>query len=84
MFEEMRGLAHNEPSLSPKAILEMATTKAARALGMASEVGELSSHAFADLIAIPFAGGSRNVYEAVLHHKGHVRASMIGGQWHHR
>ena len=81
MFEEMRALAHNEPSLSPKTILHMATTRSARALGMSGRAGQLSRLALADLIAIPFAGGSGNAYEAVLHHKGHVTASMIGGRW---
>src|SRR3984957_6653846 len=42
MFDEMRSLAKEHPSLSPAEILEMATLNGARALGMGGQVGELS------------------------------------------
>ena len=37
--------------------------------------------AFADLIAIPFTGQARGIYDAILNHKGDIAASMIDGQW---
>ena len=56
MFEEMRALAASDKNISPAEILRMATVNGARALGLAGQIGELSKNAFADLIAIPFAG----------------------------
>ena len=46
----------SDKTISPVEILQMATVNGARALGLAGKVGELSPGAFADLIAIPFAG----------------------------
>ena len=80
MFDEMRALAKGHPSLAPATILEMATVNGARALGMAGQIGELSPGAFADLIAIPFAGKVADANAAALHHAGNVSAAMIDGQ----
>jgi cytosine/adenosine deaminase-related metal-dependent hydrolase len=81
LFEEMRTFAKNFPSEDPRTILEMVTVNAAHALGLKGAVGELSEGAFADVIAIPFVGKTNEVYEAALHHKGDVSASMIDGRW---
>ena len=81
MFQEMRTLANRETSLPPKRIVQMATVNGARALGMTGRIGELSPAAFADVIAIPFAGKFSSIYDAVLEHKGDVSYSMIDGQW---
>ena len=81
LFEEMRALAGGHPGLSPKKILQMATVNGAKALGLAGRIGELSKKALADLVAIPFAGKSSGAIEATIKFSGHVRASMIGGQW---
>jgi imidazolonepropionase-like amidohydrolase len=59
----------------------MATVNGAKALGKAGQIGELSENAFADLIAIPFAGKNADICEAVVHHASTVSASMIDGQW---
>jgi cytosine/adenosine deaminase-related metal-dependent hydrolase len=81
LFEEMRALSRNEPSLSARKIVGMATLSGARALGMGGQIGELAEGAFADLIVLPFAGKLADIYDAVLDHQGHVVASMIDGQW---
>ena len=81
MFAEMRALAATTDGLSPKAILPLATSNAARALGRAGQIGELSENSLADLIVIPFAGKEPDAYEAVLQHPGDVTAAMIDGQW---
>jgi aminodeoxyfutalosine deaminase len=81
MFEEMRGLSRNEPSLSARKIIQMATLNGARALGMGRQIGELAGGAFADLIVLPFTGKAGGIFEAVLHHQGAVSASMIEGRW---
>jgi 5-methylthioadenosine/S-adenosylhomocysteine deaminase len=77
----MRALAKNEPWLPARRILQMATLKGARALGLAGQIGELTAGALADLIALPFTGKVGNIYDGVLHHHGDVAASMIDGQW---
>jgi len=81
LFEEMRRLAAADKTVSPAEILRMATVNGAKALGMAGQIGELSRNAFADLIAIPFAGKKADIYDAVMHHASTVSASMIDGQW---
>ena len=81
MFDEMRALAQREPWLSARKILRMATINGAQALGRQRQIGELSEGALADLIAVPFKGKTADIYEAVVHHKGEVAASMIDGQW---
>jgi cytosine/adenosine deaminase-related metal-dependent hydrolase len=81
LFDEMRALKEANPALPPRRIVEMATLNGARALGLKGEIGQLSVNAFADLIAIPFAGPTRRIYDAILRHKGDVMASMIDGQW---
>jgi cytosine/adenosine deaminase-related metal-dependent hydrolase len=81
LFEEMRMLAVNDRELLPKEILQMATINGARALGMSGQIGELSEDAFADLIAITFAGKITDIYDTVLHHSGNIATRMIDGQW---
>ena len=81
LFEEMRQMARVHPELPPQTILEMATLNGALALGRAGQIGELSPGAFADCIAIPFAGKIQDIYEAVAHHPSTISAGMIDGQW---
>lgn len=81
LFDEMQELALREPWLGAKRILEMAAVNGARALGLAGRVGEISKGAFADLIAIPWAGPRAEVWEAAVHQHDPVVASMIDGQW---
>jgi cytosine/adenosine deaminase-related metal-dependent hydrolase len=81
LFAEMRLLASKSRGLASEAILRMATVNGAQALGRKRQLGELSPDALADLIAIPFTGPPRDVFEAILHHPGPVAASMIGGVW---
>ena len=81
LFEEMRALAQAAPALAPRTILRMVTINGARALGQQGRLGELRPGAWADLIALPYQGTSRSVYEAVLRHPGEVTVCMIGGRW---
>ena len=81
LFAEMRALSASAAELAPEEILRMATINGARALGREKQIGELTAGAVADLIAIPFAGRKTDPWEAVLHHKGEVAASMISGKW---
>ena len=81
LFTEMQTLAAAQPQLAPKTILQMATLNGARGLGMSGQVGEISVGAFADVIALPFAGKLKAVHETVLNHRGDLAASLIDGQW---
>jgi cytosine/adenosine deaminase-related metal-dependent hydrolase len=81
LFAEMRALADKDPLISAPEILQMATVNGARALGLAGKIGELAAGAFADVIAIPFAGKSAKIYEAVLQQTGNVATSLIDGRW---
>jgi cytosine/adenosine deaminase-related metal-dependent hydrolase len=81
LFEEMRQLAIADKTIPPVEILRMATVNGAKALGMAGQIGEVSENAFADLIAIPFAGKRTDIYDAVVHYASNVSTSMVDGQW---
>jgi len=81
LFAEMRALADHDATVTPETILRMATVNGARALGLAGKIGELTPGAFADLIALPFAGHPAQIYEAVVQHTGSVAASLIEGRW---
>ena len=81
LFEDMARFASRDATVSPEAILRLATANGARALGLAGVVGELSPGALADIIALPHFSGLHDVFEDVIHHAGPVRASMIGGEW---
>lgn len=81
MFAEMRALLEAAPRLSPESILRMATINAGRALGRGHELGWLGEGASADMIAVPFAGERKTVFEGLMQHRGRVSASLIAGQW---
>ncbi len=81
LFLEMQQLARTYPEVSPKTIVRMATVNGAKALGRAGQAGQLAKNALADLIAIPFQGKTRDIYESVVHHASTISASMIDGQW---
>jgi len=81
LFEEMRAFAGVHPEVAPKKIVQMATLNGARALGLAGQAGELSAGAFADMIALPYAGKNAGAWEALVNFRGNVAASMIDGQW---
>jgi cytosine/adenosine deaminase-related metal-dependent hydrolase len=78
---ELRAVCHAHPDRPLEAILALATVNAARALGMAGQLGQLSEGAWADWIAVPFSGPIGSALEAVLNHRGPVTMSMIGGEW---
>jgi cytosine/adenosine deaminase-related metal-dependent hydrolase len=65
LFAEMRAFQRREPALSPKAVLEMVTVNAARALGKPQVLGRIRTNYFADLIAIPCSGAA-DVFEKIL------------------
>ena len=80
-FAELKTVAAQAPELPPFEILKMATLNGAAALHRQGEIGELAPNALADLIVLPFSEKRTSAYEAVVHHSGSVRGSMIGGKW---
>jgi aminodeoxyfutalosine deaminase len=81
LFEEMRAFVKAHPRVSARGIVHLVTLNGAHALGLQGRVGEVSPNACADLIAMPFNGRPADAWDAILHHNGHVSASMIDGKW---
>ena len=81
LLAEMRQFREAFPGETATDILRMATVNGARALGLAGRAGELSSGAWADVVAIPYRGEPIDAAEAVLEHRGPVTASLIAGEW---
>lgn len=81
LFSEMREFAARNPNVRPETVLQLATTNAARALRQGGQLGELSTGARADLIAIPFNGSRRSSLRAVMSFDATVAASMVEGRW---
>lgn len=81
LFLEMRAFAAKHPGVHPRQIVQMVTVNAARALKLRRKLGEFRRSAFADLIALPFAGKFADSYSAVISHAGKVSGSMIAGNW---
>ncbi|MBE7500216.1 MAG: amidohydrolase family protein [Verrucomicrobiales bacterium] len=81
LFAEMREFARFAPEAAPEHVVRLATVNAARALGLAGRVGVLAPGAWADAIAVPFAGRGDEVASAVVAHRGEVAAVLIGGAW---
>jgi aminodeoxyfutalosine deaminase len=81
MFAEMHAFARRHPDVPPGVVLRMATANGARALGRAGRAGEITPGAAADLIALPCREKLADIYDAILHHRGPVAASLIAGRW---
>ncbi len=81
LFDEMQEFSRQHPQVPAGQILRMVTVNGARALGFAGRLGELAPGSLADLIAIPVRAGTAEACDAVVHHAGAVRASMIDGTW---
>jgi cytosine/adenosine deaminase-related metal-dependent hydrolase len=81
LLAEMREFLARHPGVAPATAVQMVTVHAARALGLRGRAGVLTPGAWADLIAVPFTGRTREVAEAVVQHQGEVQAGMIGGVW---
>lgn len=80
LFEEMRALRHTHPHVSPAETLDMVTRRPARAIQSPGKLGEICEGAFADLIAIPYSGGSREACEAAVENLLPVEWMMVNGR----
>ncbi len=78
LFEEMRAVRKNFPKVPPEAVLDMVTRNAARAIGMAGQLGEIIPGALADLIAVPYVSG--DAVTAVIENRREISWMMISGK----
>jgi len=80
MFSEMRMAKKTYPSLTSLNVLEMATTRPARALKQERELGKIAPGFLADSIGIPFKGAVNDVFDAVIQNRGTIKWMMVNGR----
>ncbi len=83
LWDEMRYAfrAHTADGMDARAIMKLATTGGARALGMADDVGSLSPGKKADLIAVPFPKkSSGDIYYDLLMKTKSCMMSIVNGR----
>lgn len=78
LFAELQEVEKNEPWLSPAELLKTVTTNPARALKMETQLGCLAVGALADVIALPFSGGS--AFEQIVHHQHPLKWMLVDGR----
>jgi cytosine/adenosine deaminase-related metal-dependent hydrolase len=81
LFEELAAAAAAFPELAPEGLIDMVTCRAARAIGRSGDLGVLRPSALADIVAVPFAGRTEQLADAIVHNSAPVTAAMIGGEW---
>jgi aminodeoxyfutalosine deaminase len=80
LFEEMRHVRKHFPHISAEEVIDMATRRPARAIGLPGELGEIAPGAHADLIAIPYAGKIGDTFDALIEYSAPVSWMMVGGR----
>jgi cytosine/adenosine deaminase-related metal-dependent hydrolase len=80
LFAEMRTFQRSWPGVSPEDILSMITVNAAAALGKPDLLGRIRQNSFADLVAIPFSGSRKSLFDELIAHEGAVSLSVIAGK----
>ncbi len=79
LFAEMRAFQKAFPSVSPKAILRMATVNPAMALRQENALGRIRRGFKADLAAVP-CSGSPDVFEQIIAFEAPVNWLMVNGK----
>jgi cytosine/adenosine deaminase-related metal-dependent hydrolase len=84
MFREMRLFKKNNPTVSDSEVLSLTTNRAAQAVGMGKELGQVRPGFLADLIGIPvphkIARDAEECASLVLKYPGEVSFSMVNGE----
>ncbi len=80
LFKEMQMFADTFADVPPERIVRMGTINGARALGRSGQLGEITSGAAADLIALRWSGAPSEVHEAIVRNHQPVVASYIAGE----
>lgn len=79
LFAEMRQFARVHPAVEPHELVEMITTRAAKAIHQHDSLGRIRRGFLADLVAIPFAGKPGHAFESVVAQGGEVAFRMVNG-----
>lgn len=79
MRSEMREAKRKHPTLTNRQCLEMATLNPAKAFNLEGQIGEITEHALADLVAFDMDIFS-NPYEALIESHGKPRLLMVNGE----
>jgi cytosine/adenosine deaminase-related metal-dependent hydrolase len=77
MFSEMAGLRREHPTLTPAAVLRMATLNGARALRFEKALGTLEKGKYAALVAVPLQNPGDDPFETVT--SGPERVELLTG-----
>jgi cytosine/adenosine deaminase-related metal-dependent hydrolase len=84
MFREMRLFGRSFPKVAASEILSLTTARAAQAIGLGRDLGQVRPGFLADLIGIPVTSRmSRDTEECsnwALNHQGEVSFSMVNGE----
>jgi cytosine/adenosine deaminase-related metal-dependent hydrolase len=83
MFREMRLFRKEFPGVTAMEALSLATVKAAQALGMGGQLGQIKPGCLADIIGIPMTHGSsrqNDPAEQVVAYRDKVSFSMVHGE----
>jgi cytosine/adenosine deaminase-related metal-dependent hydrolase len=79
LFAEMRQLAQNEPTLSPRELLVTVTVNAAAALGQQHALGKIRAGFAADLIGVPWHGRASGLLDDIISYGEKIPWLMIDG-----
>jgi cytosine/adenosine deaminase-related metal-dependent hydrolase len=80
LFSEMRMAQKIYQTLTAQDLLEMVTTRPARALKLQRELGKIAPGFLADCIALPYKGDVRDVFEAIVQNRNQIKWMMVNGQ----
>jgi len=80
LFSEMQAAKKSAPWLTSEHLLKTVTVNPARALKKSGELGRIIPGAHADLIALPYAGSTNEVYDAIVENTRPVEWMMLDGK----
>jgi len=79
ILDELRFLRREAPDMPATGLIEMATARGAKALGMHGAIGALQPGAWADMVAIPLGGKTLDPAAAILDSDARVSRVWVGG-----
>ncbi|MBV8142536.1 MAG: amidohydrolase family protein [Verrucomicrobia bacterium] len=80
LFSEMRMAQKTYQKLTAQDLLEMVTTRPARALKLQHELGKIAAGHLADCIALPYKGAPRDVFEGIVQNRSPIKWMLVNGQ----
>ena len=79
LFAELQSAQKSAPWLTSEQLMKTVTVNPARAMKKTGELGAIVPGAHADLIAMPYAGTSTDVYEAIISNQRPIKWMMLDG-----